>query len=534
MSQDLRPTLTAYVRQRVQAFDEGFRHHLAVFGPVGSGKSFLLQQGVSSCAQGRALPVVVTLQRDSMRAFLRRFSTAVLESAITPDRDEPLEALLARAAITLPNTTAAIAQLGRYQTGRLQAEAFTHALDVIPVLHQELQRPCIIVLDEFLHLEGLGISHAFHELGKRVMTWPFALFLLSSSSTFRARDIVREQLQLLFGQFEVIALGPTEPSAAIPWMARELPESESMSRVLQFVHRWLGGSPWSMSVLLRRMKERLLLKRDRTLDAETLLVRAAWDVLGHPNGALYQWCAAQADQALHVRDGLLAREALGALARGMRTTQAIAGYCGTRRNVSLALQALVERDLIQRKGACWVIPDQLLACWLAAQPEAGQPRGAKTRQAAAKRFKQAIHTLWAQWQQATTQPFAERIGRLLSCFRNETVSLDHKTGRLPSFQTLRTEQPTPGGQTYVVADGTGRRWCCLVREGTLEEGEIAAFEEFCRTQSPRPSRKVVIAQDGLELNATLAAKAANMWVWDPDDVALLSVLYGQPMASRSC
>lgn len=530
---DLRPTLSAYVHQRVHSFHEGFRHNLAVLGPTGSGKTFLLHQALPSDGSP-LLTVWLTLQPESMRTFISRLSVAVLQAVVqsagqfslpasSDGSDELFDVLVSRAALVAPKTAAAIKRLSVYQTGNLSAEALAHALDIIPVLHQELNRPVILVFDEFLHLGDLGVSHAFHELGKRVMTWPFALFLLTSSSSFQAREILRERLQLLFGQFEVIQLGNTESSVASLWMSQELPEDESLAQVLGFMHHWVGGSPWHLRVMLNRMKELTLMRRSQR-SAEHLLFQAAWDAVGSADGPLHQWCASQLQQLPKDRTGQLAKEALLHLAQGFKTTQALAEPCGQRRILAQALQQLVERDLIERKGACWVINDPLLACWLAAQ--------GRGRQLSEERFRALLQDLWTDWCFASTQPLAERVTQLLTQFRNETVSLDHKTARLPSFQQLRAEPSKRMEATYLVADGEGRRWCCLVHEGILHEVDIAAFEAYCRKQIPRPARKVVVAKDGLDVAATLLAKAANMWVWRPDDMALLSTLYGPTPSSR--
>jgi hypothetical protein len=529
---DLRPRLTTYLQQRFSAFEDGFRHNLAVLGPLGSGKSVLLQQ-VLRASDRRVLKIFCSLQRDSLREFLRRFTASVLRAALDAAPEVPFDALLQHAAAVAPKTTAAALQLERYATGHLQAEGFVHALDLIPLLHQELNRPCVLVLDEFLYLEELGLSHTFHELGKRVMTWPFALFLVSSSSTFRAREILRERLHLLFGQFELLCLGPIETDAALKWMTQELPGAISQPQLMRFLLHWIGTSPWYLGVLLKRMRElgRLSRQRHRLLTEETLF-HAAWDMLGSPDGALHQWCAAQIERVMQADHGPLAREALVALARGARTTQAIAQQCGTRRNLSPTLQFLVEHNLIQRKGACWVITDQLFACWLAAVLGPRQQRDASDHAATRSLFEQTLRGIWSRWLEATHQPLATRIGSLLAEFRNETVSLDHKTGRLPSFQTMNAQPSSQRHETYIVAEGDERRWCCLVHEGKLEETSITAFEQFCRAQAPRPSRKVVVAKEGLELNAKLLAKEASMWVWEPEDVNLLFLLYGQPPLNR--
>ena len=523
----LRPTLTAYLQQHLNAFQEGFRHNLAIVGPAGSGKSVLLRHVLEAASRDASI-VYCSLQRDSLRTFLKQFSAAVLRAAAGVSDELPFEAVLDRAQACAPRTAEAIrALLERHATGHVPAEAFTHALDVIPLLHDECRRPCVLVLDEFLHLEDLGLSHAFHELGKRVMTWPFVFFLVTSSSSYRARDILRERLHLLFGQFELVSLSTIEPDAALAWMQTELPGVQAQPEIAQFVLHWLGGSPWAIHLLLRRMQERMRLGGERRVSTGTLF-QAAWDVLGSPDGALYHWCATRLEQVIHHPHGLLAREALIAVACGARTSQAIAKQTGTARHVASALQLLVEHDLVERKGACWVMIDQLMACWVATILGSSERDSAPSRAASKQRFAEILLAMWTSWEGAASQSLAQRIGGLLSQFHNETVSLDSKTGRLPSFDSLQDHRPFQDGTTYLVADSTDRRWCCLIHEGALEESGIAAFEHFCRAQHPRPTRKVVNAHAGLELNAKLLAKESNMWVWEPQDMHLLFLLYGQP------
>ncbi len=548
---ELRPTQIQYVRQRVQAFHDGFRHNLALLGPAGVGKTTVVHAAVQAPAM--RLPVIeCQLQREPLRDFSRRIATAVLRAALDPStralsgslvrghpergeaesREEQsaalsFEALSEQAASVVPATTAAIEQLEGLTKHHASAELFSRALDLVAIFQQERQQPCVLILDEVLHVDEFGLTHAFHELGKRVMTWPLVLFILTSSSPFRARQILHERLQLLFGQFEVMPLGPIEPEPAVAWMQRELSSAKRYATVMRFLLHWIGTSPWHVHVFLDRMKELHLLAKSRRSDASLLFFQAAWDVLGRSEGALHQWCAGQVERVLDQPDGPLARDVLIAVAQGLRTTQAIAERCGTRRRLPEVLQALVEQDLIERKGACWVMPNQLLACWLTAVLFPRLQQQGQDHTAVYVQLEQALKKRWADWAAAMEEPFAQRIGRLMKQFRNETVSLDSKPGRMPVFQELALNPAAESPVTYVVADGEERRWCCLVHEGLLQEQHVAEFEQFCKTQAPKPSRKVVVAKEGLELNAKLLAKNANMWVWEPTDLNLLCLLYGQ-------
>jgi len=544
---DLRPLLTAYLHQRLAAFQDGFRHNVALLGPLGSGKSTLLQRGLES-ADGRFIKIYCLLQRDPVREFLRRFSAALLRGALAARADAPLEWLEQQAAGTMPDTVAAIQHLDRYAGGHQQAEAFVHALDLVALAHKELGRPCILVLDEFLHLEELGAAQVFHELGKRVMTWPFTLFLLSSSSSFRARTILRERLHLLFGQFELMTPGPVEIAAAAGWLEQEPIGQPDTERAGPFLLHWVGSSPWYLGVLLRRIKELQMIAQGQDSGAElpalsmdrlrlqpepgSILVQAAWDLLGRSDGVLFQRCDARIEQLVRERYGPIAREALLQIAQGARTTPAIARQSGMRRSLSGAFQTLIEHDLIERKGNCWVIADQLLACWLSAVFAVRKDGAAVDETEARQRFEQVLRGIWMRWVETAAQPLASRIRRLFGQFRNETIALDHRNGRLPSFRSTSLRQPSGRDEVYLVADGDERRWCCVVSERRLDEPGIAAFEQFCRRQDPRPTRKIVVSAGGLELNATLLAKESTMWVWEPEDVDLLLRLYGQGQTGR--
>ena len=117
---------------------------------------------------------------------------------------------------------------------------------------------------------------------------------------------------------------------------------------------------------------------------------------------------------------------------------------------------------------------------------------------------------------------------LFGKFCDDTVSLDSRTGRLPKFDAIASHQPeTPDGGMYVVADSQGKRWCATVQERAVNEAVISQFDTFCRSQLPKPTRKVVIMNSTMDPNVRLLAKAANMWVWEATEINRLLELYGQ-------
>ena len=529
---NLRPELTRYLVQRLTAFGEGFRHNLALLGPPGSGKTFQLQQVLASRPPGLLL-IYCPLYRESCRSFLQRFLGAILQAGLPgPDpreagqADYSLETVLQRAESALPATGQAVRQVDGLLSRHLHGEAFSRALDTIPVLMEERQQPCVLILDEFLFLEELGLVHAFHELGKRVMTWHSTLFILASSSQYRARAILRERLQLLFGQFELVALDTLDPQQAAAWAQRELAGVRGARAMIPFLIHWLGAYPWYLAVFLKRLKE-LAALGEHPESSETLFLKTAWDLVGSPEGTLHHWCVSRTEALAQGRVGTRALEVLLQIAEGVRTTTGLAARVG-RGGLSDALQLLVEHDVVQRNGTCWIVVDPVVRCWLStvlfAQRAAARLDSGEGRQ----RFERHVRALWSRWCDVRQRSFPERILGLFGKFCDDTVSLDSKTGRLPRFDAITPHRPEGAGEALdLIADGQGKRWCAAVRSDPVDENVIARFDAFCRAQTPKPSRKVVILQSAMDENARLLAKAANMWVWQGADVRLLMDLYGQ-------
>ena len=540
---NLRPELARHLSQRLEAFSDGFRHNLALIGPPGSGKSFQLQQLVAAAPNTLTL-ISCSLYRESCRSFLTRLLGATLQAGCiavgqrqafgVPDRNDsttdqwlvpaqPLEQMVRTAEPVLPNTAAAIRTIEPLVNRRSYAEAFTRTLDTIPVLAEELRQPTVLILDEFLYLEELGLGHAFHELGKRVMTWPSTLFILSSSATYRARAILRERLQLLFGQFELLTLESLEPSTASEWVHQALVGIRRADMVSPFLLRWLGAYPWYLTLFLKRFKELAALGH-RFDEPEHLFLQTAWDLLGSPEGPLHQWCVSRIESLVHARSGARALDTLIHVAGGARTATEIGSRIG-RAGLSTALQALVEHDLVQRNGSCWLVTDPVVRCWLSSVLLARRTNAQSDETLVRHRFEQYLRSLWVHWEQLHQLSFSEQVVHLFERFDDETVWLDSKTGRLPKFDSIRTEW-TANSAAYIIADGGGRRWCATVQERAVAESDISSFERFCRSQQPKPSRKVVITRTGLDQNARLLAKTSNMWVWQPSDLSLLAGLYG--------
>ncbi len=520
---NLRPELSGYLEQRLAAFAQGFRHNLVLIGPAGSGKTYQIQHLLAK-APARLSLIYCPIYRESCRSFLNRFACSILRSCVEGRGSETLDELLLLARERFPRTVEAIAAIEPLLARRSFAEALNRTLDVIPILIEERRQPAVIILDEFLLLEDLGLGHVFHELGKRVMIWPSALFILTSSSPYRARLILRERLQLLFGQFELISMEALDSAATAVWLEEELSDFKGAEQMAPFLMRWLGSSPWYLCAILERLKESLALRGTRTLTSD-VLSETAWELLGRTQGPLHQWCLSRTERLNHLRNGARMMEVLIHVACGARTLTEI-GRRATKAGLSEMLQVLVEQDLVERRGTCWFIQDPVLRCWLSSVVLAQRGAGLPDEAAVRARFSAFLSSFWKQWMEQRELSFADQVALLFGRFQDDILLLDSKTGRLPRFRTIRMHTAGAPFGVYLLAEADGKSWCAAVMDARVDENAVSRFDAFCRAQTPRPSRKVVVPRLGMEVNARLLAKAVNMWVWESQDWDVLLTLYG--------
>jgi hypothetical protein len=522
---NLRPEIQQHVGRRLRAFAEGFRQNIALLGFRGVGKTYQLRQLQLLAPEGVGV-IYCPLYQESARSLLKRFLTSVLNAGLRHEQDSSLESLLDEAQERLPKTSFQVRiALESLQRGAV-VEAYSRCLQAVPALVEDTAQPCVLILDEFLYLESMGIGHAFQELGKRVMTWPAVMFVLASSAPYRAELILRERLHLLFGQFEILELSKLDMSGVKQWLDQAFYGFQEADPVKAFLAYWVGAYPLYLKTFVERLNELAGLSRSRVLNFE-LLREAVWDLLGTEHGRLQQWCAANLAAVKETEQRARATEALMELARGTRTMTDLAERIGKSRLADI-LQVLVEHDLAVRRGACWLIPDPILRCWLSHVLQV-QRTGTYCDDVQAKQILDgALRKIWEQWLVHTQRTFAEEMVVLFQQFDEDTIALDSKTGRLPRFERIQAlSDPAEGkGFAYLVADSQNKRWCATVNEHEIDEAVIARFDAFCRAQSPKPTRKVVIAPSGIQEEARTLAKAVNMWVWESDSLAVLRALYG--------
>ena len=519
--------------KRLQALTDGYRQNVALLGPPLVGKTSLICQALKQPPAHALLALYVDVRREPFAEFAQRFLAAGVAQALGTSPAQPsadtLELLLRDAGTRLPRVTQEAQRLRDWVEKGRHTEAFGGLFDWLQTILQETGRPVLVALDEFHRLEDFDLRHPLAELGKRIMVEKRIMYLVASSQPAVARKMLQEQLRLLFGHFDIIEIAPFDPVASRNFLRSQLAGLDIPEEIATFLAAWTGGHPFYLDHISRGLAQTARSQGVRTVTPE-MLCTVALQLLCDGHGGLHHHWQERLD-ALTGTHQMATFNALVALARGRLTVKELSHRCQrSPQETNRIANRLADHHLITRRGNCLAIDDPLFRFWLLTVHEPLRWSPVPHCGTLARRFVLEVEAAFREHQQQHERPPADRLIELLHAFRDERVPIDHRLRLLPHFVDVRQNGLHPSG-VQVYAKTRQHHWvCCLKTGGAATEGDITAFEQRCRALETKPQRKIFIALDGLEPNATLLAKEARMWTWDRPTLNTLLSLYGkQPM-----
>jgi len=551
-----REELLDRIVRRALDLKAGYRQNLALVGPPLIGKSSVLLRSLELLKQSPPLlPVYIELRAEaSVAEFAEQFASTLLYrywSAQGREAPQTFEALYALCHPYLPQTTELLA-LSITKARRGLASALTLLFEAPGRLRQESGRLCVIMLDEFHRLAAWEKAGSLTALGQQVVVQKETMYLLASSSVDDARRILQERLALLFGHFEVIAVGPFDLATGVRFLADHAGLAALGPAALIVLADLTEGHPFYLecvaqavkaagptdgaasSTLLSSEVPRSGASSDRSFDrfrivaseVEPRLGAALEALLFRPTGVLAQQCR-EAVERIPVGRRAACLPILLAVANGHHRVSAIAVATGRPpREVARAVRTLAAAELVVRRGVFCCIVHRLLRFWLIASYQIQHGPVHLDPLAGRQAFTAAVRQLLDQSTARAPQTVLETVAELMRRFQNELVEIRGRRLRLPKLDvhTLLL----PGIPRAVVGRRDAGPWFCVPYTTLVREGDAVALVQTLRHVSKPWRRRIVIALAGVEINAKLLLQEQRFWVWDLGELNDLLELYGVP------
>ena len=519
------------LEKRFKAFLNGYRHNIGLIGLPHIGKSSILAYFLHSVVAQEAIPIFIRLQEgDSFSVFSQKWLGGILHGYQNFLQLQPaitFGGLVRQMRRRLPRLLKKMRRVKKLVQNRRYNESYQELLNLSQMIHEESGHRILFVIDEFDRLVNLPLDNPFGKLGKEIMLQKNTMFVVSSSKPEAAQEIFKDKLALLFSNFETIKVHQLNFEEADQWVSERFVKTFSDPFLRKIFLYLTNGHPYYLDLLMRKLE---ILRRSEQMEEITLhlFILAITQELFDHQGALYQHFLRNVCSVSRSRSSLAAGDVLLALALGRKKVSAIVKYLDAKVvDVKKVLQRLLEDGFVEKRGSFFDIADLLFRFWLAEVYFRKRAALDSDYETSRSEFIIALESFLKAVTLEERKDLTLRIEELFKRFHNEVVRLETTKVRCPRFTEVHA-RPTNGRAFPVLATSQNSNWLCQVVRDRLEEDDVRLFLDDLNKSKNQIQKRLMIALQGMDLNAKLLARVAKVELWNLRDLNILMDLYGRP------
>ncbi len=529
-----REDLLKFLHERAENLKNGYRQNLALLGKELVGKSscihnFLFELDSNSA---KILPIYIEIAQiplpDLFRKFIGSGLYAYLKTKSLKPKDD-LNYLMKHCRKFIPKTVDVAKRIERHIKRKDYTEAFSLLMDLPGLIRQESGKTCIVILEQFHNLKFLKIHKPFSMLGKKIMTQKDVLYIITSSSISSARQILAEDLSLLFGNFEVVELNEFDFNTSRTFITKNLEPVKIPEKHLRFLVSFTDGHPFYLNLICQELKQ--LRQANNRLSTQAML-QALDNLLYKPRGILNFYFNSKLD-LLGVNK--IASDSIAILLALASGRNRIAEICEvthtTRRTLSRSLAALQELDVVLKSGSFYRFNDKVFRFWIKTVYNKQRKSVCLDNNLKRMDFICEFKKNFSKFTIESKKDLYLKVVDLFKSFKNERIALGEKTFLMPHFQEIGTKFIGANGP-YIIGRARDKNWLCQIRGREVTENQISQILQDCKKGKYKFDRKVLVTLDEMDENAKLAAKEAKIWIWDLVTLNFILDLYGQHQVMR--
>lgn len=518
-----RENYLSLLEKRSRGLRYGYRQNIAIIGDESIGKTSLIFKFLNKYHDNYTLALYLEIRPEPLASFAKRFIGCLLYNFLLNSGlalKEDTDFLIAKASKYIPRTTQEIKSILAALEKRKKNNIFTALLSLSDILYRETGKSCIIIFDEFQHLENLGIKNLYAEWSKLLMLRKNTMYIVASSSKFKAKTILSKNLSLLFGNFEVVTLEPFTISSSEQYLDARLAKINPDKGLKNFVICFTGGCPFYLEVIT-----------DAAIKLNQLnLTQILENLLFEESGILnqrfsnYLKCFLQLpysqDHAAILYQISCGHNRPKDLAQILRKPQ---------KELALRINQLIEHDALMRNGDFLKINDRVFSFWLRfvyQEKLHSLTFDAKNQQVL---FREKIEALIKEFTIKTEKPISERMTELLQQFADQVIQIERKRLKLTHLREIKPMEFGRGSiKKGLIARSCDSLWIIAFKQDALTEDDIVEFSKECKKYRHKQQRKIIITFKDTDANACLRAMEEKIMTWDLNKLNQILDLFSQP------
>lgn len=526
------------LKRRVIDLKEGYRQNIAILGNRFIGKSVLLQYFLLNLDDEDVIDVYLDLENKNLDYVFSKFIGSLLynfaKTKNLPLHDD-INVLLEATKKDIPETVEVIKRIRRDLQQGKASRAYLGLLTLPEIFTNESKKYCLLVIDEFQHLEGMEIADAFQVLGKKIMTQKRCLYIVASSYPAQAKRIIAEKLSLLFGNFEMLQIEPLDSSCSQLLIDRRLVSKKIGAQLRVFLADFCGGHPLYLNLICRELINLSAIHNQDEIYMP-LLAQAVENTIFDRWGVLSRHFELIINDIQNTKGHQQVPSILMAIANGHHKIDDIVTMLESKRTyVRQKVNMLLEAGVIVKNGNFHYFKDKLFKYWIkfVYQKRLKDVELAPDKQR--RQFRDEFNRAMDDFKLVARKNFATRIADLLGCFSDESFELNGRRYKMPSFKEvipfkIRNDN---GHFMDIIKASTGTdTWFLVLKKDNLVEADITTFLKESKKIGHKPQRSLIISLGQMEDNVKLKALQERIWVWSEQEVNVLLNLFDQPFIVR--
>ncbi|MFA6378559.1 MAG: ATP-binding protein [Candidatus Omnitrophota bacterium] len=529
-----RQDVLSLLKKRVIDLKDGYRQNLAFLGPQFIGKTSILQKFICDLDDKDLVTVYVNFERKDLHYLFTNFVGSILyhfskNQGLEPHQD--INLLIEATKSRLPQTVSAIKHVQALLEKRRMAEAYQGLISLLETFSIESNKFCLVVFDEFHHLEDFDIPDAFQELGKRIMTQKRCLYVMASSFQHLARKILSEKLSLLFGHFEVLEIEPLMLKTSQEFITHSLKDIQIKDPLKNFLVDFTGGHPFYLNILIGELVQLCQIHRQTEIFLP-LLSQAIENTIFNRWGVLSRHFEILTDHLTSSKDSHETFRLLIALADPKNKIEDVVVSNGLKKMVvKQKIAKLLEADLLDRNGHSYYLKDKLFRYWIKYILRQRLSFIGLDLKEERELFRKELASAMSDFYVVSQKDLSLRVIELLSCFQDEIFSLHGRRYRLSPFQKFKSSKlrVSPERQLDTIKAYTSEgSWVIVLNEKDLSENEMSVFVNEVKKTGQKSQKQIIISLANLENPVRLRALQEKMWIWSERELNFLFNMYDKP------
>jgi len=511
------------LQKRISDLKDGYRQNIAFIGDELVGKTSIIFRFLNKFCDNRIIILYLEIRPESLDTFARRFIGVLLYNFLAKSDiplKEDIDFLIDKSERFIPKTIAKIKLILCALSKKKRNDIFAELLLLSDSIYQETGKSCVIIMDEFLHLEQIGVKNLYKEWSRILILQKNTMYILISSMKFKARYVLSKSLSLLFGNFEIITVEPFDIKTSEEYLDYRLKEMSLNKGLRDFIVNFTGGYPFYLSVI-----SDALLKSTGANLVDTLE-----NLLFDASGILNQRFSNYLKRFLDSPNSQDYISIIYLISKGNNKLKDISHILRKpQKELNIKINQLVELDALTRSGDFLKINDRVFSFWLKFVYQEKLNSLTFDAQNQKSVFRDKIEGMIQEFLFNSQKPIPDRVMELLRMFADETIQIERKKFRLAHFREIKPlEFNSRSLKNGMIGRSSDSLWILAFKYDLVTEEDIIDFVKECKKYRYKLQRKIILAFNDVDTNARLRAMDEKIWTWDINNLNNILDLYYKP------